>query len=650
MNVVHKATARAAGDKPLEYIMSDGTVDRYGDVVEPAGWNLKNFVNNPIALFGHDSTFPLGEWRDVRIEGNALKGRLELLPVGKSARVDEIRAFVEAGMLRAVSVGFHPITAEPIANSAKGGVRYKSAELVECSVVSIPANPNALQVAKSLNLSREAKELIFGESADEISPPMRRDLGETAAQPLVSRNKPMTTLSQRIEDTQNDLTSLRDSLSAAIDNGGDIDAITGNIEQKDAALASLKRAEKALGSTSDGAGNAVVTVVPTRVETRAAPASTDLRRPFAAVATKVTPSDYVFRAAAIQLLAHVHKKTPDEIRQRSYGDDESTKVVFDHVTKAASAPAMTTVSGWASQLVQTVNADFMDNLLPASIYPLLSARGLRLGFDRNGAISIPSRAATPTIAGSFVGEGAPIPVRQGAFVSQSLTPKKMAVISTFSREIAEHSAPAIEGLLREQIQFDTSLAIDTVLLDAAAATTIRPAGLRNGVTATTATAGGGINALIGDLKNLVGALQVSTNNNVRAPVWIMNQMQALSISLTANAGGDFVFASAINAGTLGGYPVILSATVPAGMVILIDAADFVSVTGDEPRFDVSDQATLHMEDSNPQAIGTAGTPNVVAAPVRSLFQTDSLGIRMILPMNWTIRRAGVVAYITAVTW
>jgi hypothetical protein len=82
----------------------------------------------------------------------------------------------------------------------------------------------------------------------------------------------------------------------------------------------------------------------------------------------------------------------------------------------------------------------------------------------------------------------------------------------------------------------------------------------------------------------------------------------------------------------------------------VDAADFFSATGDEPRFDVSDQATLHMEDTSPAQIGTTGTPNVVAAPVRSMWQTDSIALRMVMDLNWSMRRAGVVAYTTGVTW
>jgi HK97 family phage major capsid protein len=284
------------------------------------------------------------------------------------------------------------------------------------------------------------------------------------------------------------------------------------------------------------------------------------------------------------------------------------------------------------------------------VFPGLRSRGLQMAFGRNGVISIPSRVATPTIAGSFVAEGAPIPVRQGAFTSLTFTPKKMAVISTFTREIAEHSTPAIEGLIRNAIQEDTSVALDTVLLDATAASTTRPAGLRNGVSVTTATSGGGFAALVGDLKALAGALVTGSNGNLRAPTWIMNPVQALAISLTQNAGGDFPFSAEINAGRFQGYPVVLSSTVTAGMVILVDAADFVVIEGGAPRFDVSDQATLHLEDTTPLAIGTAGSPATVAAPVRSLWQTDSIGLRMIMDVNWGMRRTGVIAWTQSVTW
>src|SRR4029077_19796728 len=203
---------------------------------------------------------------------------------------------------------------------------------------------------------------------------------------------------------------------------------------------------------------------------------------------------------------------------------------------AATAPAMQSVTGWAAELVQQIVVDFMQTLLPKSVFPRLSNAGLSLSFARNGKIIIPTRARTPTIAGSFVGEGLPIPVRQGLFTSQTLTPKKMAVITTWTREIDEHSVPAIEGLLRNAVQEDTAISLDSVLLDANPATVVRPAGILNGVAGLTPTAGGGFNAIVGELKQLTGALLPGTKGNVRKPAWLMNPQQTNSAGLIASPG------------------------------------------------------------------------------------------------------------------
>src|SRR4029453_15135146 len=106
----------------------------------------------------------------------------------------------------------------------------------------------------------------------------------------------------------------------------------------------------------------------------------------------------------------------------------------------------------------------------------------------------------------------------------------------------------------------------------------------------------------------------------------------------------------IMGGSFNGMPVIKSGTVPAGTVILVDAADFVSATGDGPRWEISDQATLHEEETTPLPLASTGTPNTVAAPQRSLFQTDSLALKLVMPVNWIMRRTGMVAYTTGVTW
>jgi len=55
-----------------------------------------------------------------------------------------------------------------------------------------------------------------------------------------------------------------------------------------------------------------------------------------------------------------------------------------------------------------------------------------------------------------------------------------------------------------------------------------------------------------------------------------------------------------------------------------------------------------MEDTSPADLVIS--PSTVAAPQKSLFQTDSLALRMVMPLNWVQRRAGTVAWTSSVTW
>lgn len=203
-----KAAPPPNGD-PLEFIMSDDSVDRMGDVIEADGWLLDNFRKNPIALFGHNSSFPIGKWSEVTIRGNQLIGRLQLMdPV--SDRMREVHAAVDAGVLRAVSVGFHPTPGkyEPIEGSKVGGLRFSEQELVECSLVSVPANANALALAKALGISREGRRLIFGEPAEGDQPRSRGLRGEPAEHDPHRKLRTMTTnLSDKSKPRRRALTS-----------------------------------------------------------------------------------------------------------------------------------------------------------------------------------------------------------------------------------------------------------------------------------------------------------------------------------------------------------------------------------------------------------------------------------------------------------
>lgn len=309
------------------------------------------------------------------------------------------------------------------------------------------------------------------------------------------------------------------------------------------------------------------------------------------------------------------------------------------VNKAASAPAMTTVSGWAAELAQPAVLDvgFLQLVAPQSVYSQLSARpgSIRVSLAGRGSVRVPTRALTPTIGGSFVAEGAPIPIRQAGLNTVSITPKKCAVCSVFTEEMFRYSVPNIQDVVTAIMSFDTAVAIDSVLLDSNPATAVRPAGLLNGISATTATAGGGLAAFAGDIRALTAAIEAT--GPLFNPCLIMSASSELMIDTLSMSATD-------------NLPIISSPHVPAKQLILVDAANFASAEGDEPTIRTSKEGLLHMEDTTPLNIGTAGSPATIAAPAQSMFQTDCVALRLTQDASWIMTRAGRVAFISSVSW
>jgi HK97 family phage prohead protease len=631
------------------------TPDRLEDVVEPTGAQFKL----PLALlWQHDSNQPIGHVTHAKVSKAGIDIIAKIVHVAEPGRLkdrlDEAWQSIKSGLVSGLSIGFKALEQERL--PATKGIRFTKWQFLELSCVTIPANAEcSIATVKSIDIAqRAASGQQVPRRVVHLTPPGASgqsqrtvaregaDMKTIAEQITALENKRAASAARMEAVMQKTLDEDRTSDQAESD---EFDTLAAEVEAIDKDLVRLRHIEKGKAGTA----KPVIKADTAHDGSLARGGLTNYAMP----AKKVDPQQWVWNSLVCAVKGFYTQQSPYQILKDEFGNDEPTRAVMNAlITRAATVPADTVTSGWASQLVATSIQGYFGALIPNAVYPALAARGAKFTFGTAGIVTMPSRASTPTIAGSFVAQGSPIPVRQGAFTSISFTPKKMGVISTFTREIAEHSTPNIETLIREIIIEDTSVAIDTVLLDATAATTTRPAGLRAGVSATTATAGGGIAALIGDIRGLTSALITGTNGNLRSPVWIMNPGDVLAASLlpATAGGGEFPFKTELTAGTLQGYPVIQSATVAADMMFLIDAADFVSVTGDTPRFDVSNQATLHMEDTTPLAIGTVGSPNTVAAPTRSLYQTDSIGVRMLLDLNWGLRRTGIIAWTQTMTW
>lgn len=141
------------------HFISTENADRYGDIVRADGMNDKHYSKNPVVLFGHDhNSFPIGKslWRKTTIR-DGIKG---ILAKTKFAKTEEGKIAYELwkdGFLNSASIGFIPKKYDLITKRENGedvgGYDFKEWELLEYSIVTIPANAEALRLAytKSLN-------------------------------------------------------------------------------------------------------------------------------------------------------------------------------------------------------------------------------------------------------------------------------------------------------------------------------------------------------------------------------------------------------------------------------------------------------------------------------------------------------------------
>jgi HK97 family phage prohead protease len=121
-------------------------VDRQGEVVTLDGWDLDNYEANPVILDSHNYTgieaivgraLPPLRMTDKGIEADVV---FNTTPKGRLAE-----QLVAEGNLRAVSVGFRSL--ERARGSEPGSpVKHTRKELLEISVVPVPANSEALRV------------------------------------------------------------------------------------------------------------------------------------------------------------------------------------------------------------------------------------------------------------------------------------------------------------------------------------------------------------------------------------------------------------------------------------------------------------------------------------------------------------------------
>jgi HK97 family phage prohead protease len=175
------------GSRRIKGTATTPSPDRMGDVIEPLG---ARFPAEIPLLLHHKKELPVGRAFFKKPTKNGIDFEAEIPVIDTPGivrdRVNEAWDSVKAGLIRGVSIGFRAIN-DAIEPLKTGGLRFLETEILELSLVTVPANADAtLAVLKSI----DSQDL----AASGLNTP-----GVTGTLPLVRAQKgahPMTTAEQ----------------------------------------------------------------------------------------------------------------------------------------------------------------------------------------------------------------------------------------------------------------------------------------------------------------------------------------------------------------------------------------------------------------------------------------------------------------------
>lgn len=335
-----------------------------------------------------------------------------------------------------------------------------------------------------------------------------------------------------------------------------------------------------------------------------------------------------FASAFATLKINGQTDAEDILKQRHPKDAESLAILKRAIVGAAN----TSDDGWAASLATTGFRAFLAGLGPISAASRLIDLGLAVEMGDELQAVYPVRNGGPASIG-WVHEMGVVPVVTRAFGRVTVGPRcKVAVTTVFTGEMARRSDA--ESTFTTMLREDTAATLDLIYFSTSAGGNGAHAGLLNGLAALPPSTAGGKAAMQADLAALAGAVAPNGSGQI---AFIMSSALAAIFPISFPEVSEKVV-------------IFPSAAVPADRVIAVDPLALLHATAQEPDISASRDTVLHMEDTAPDHIGTAGTPSAIAAPVQSTFQTDQVALRLIFDIAFAKRRSNAVAYIDGVDW
>ncbi len=639
-SIVENIKAAEEGDeRVIRGIATTPSVDRMGDVIDPMGVQVAGDI--PLFLY-HDSWQTVGRAKlgKATKDGIPFEARLPLVKeMGRlKDRVDEAWQMLKYRLITGVSIGFN---ATETAAMKEGGYRFLKTEVLELSLVPIPANADALiTTVKSIC---EGHRAALGPPQYQHGRPGASGHHSGAPSGALSHSRSqkgtdtMKTISQLREERNTKAARLQELTTLwqgadhqkTAEERAEFDTLDAEILDLDDEIRVLRVAEIQSAGARPVAG-----------ETRGAAAGS--RGP-TIIVRKQDPDDafkgqsytrlLIAKALAFMSVKEGNVVSPVDIARHRWGKSHPKLV---EVIRTAVAGGGTGSGEWGAELVESqtrFNGDFVDYLYSMTVFDRLPLRPMPARVHIKGQ----DGAAT----GYWVGESKAIPVSKADFSDVELTPLKVAAMAVCSKELITDSSPSAEMWIRDSIAQASAQRVDTTFLSTTAASSgVSPAGILNGLSAG-APSGTDAAAVRADLMTLyTGFLSAK---NASGLVQVMTPSMAKALSLLVNSLGQTEFPNLnANGGTLLGDQVYTGDNVTGGHWILLKPSDIWKIGDSGIEVSMSDQATIEQNDA---PAGAGDTPTAASATLMSLWQTEQVGFKVVRRINYKLRRSGAVAYL-----
>ena len=155
-------------DDAVEWVMSDMSLDRDQERVDPTGADFKNFKRNPVVLWAHDYTRPaIGKIANAKVKDGKVVGKVEFDDKDTDEFAWMIGQKVKKGIISAGSIGFKPTKVEFV-EEPKDATRlvHRNWELMEFSICNVPSNPNAMAVRAEEDMDAKKVEELEAKIAE----------------------------------------------------------------------------------------------------------------------------------------------------------------------------------------------------------------------------------------------------------------------------------------------------------------------------------------------------------------------------------------------------------------------------------------------------------------------------------------------------